>query len=331
MRNVITNAKGVCHEQRVVVAISLVLGVFLSACSGEGGNFTNPNDEELAALSSAEGQGSSSSKTSGTGVSSSVTLNGASAESNGSSSSEQDVKSGSSENLPGSSSSAEENGYSSSSVTLATPCKTETEDNCEYGELIDERDGQIYKTVKIGAQWWMAENLNYEIENSWCGGGSGETKGDCATYGRLYTWATVIGKSENECGYAHKCNLGAANEQGVCPDGWHVPTYDEWGILFAAVGGEFTAGRKLKAQNGWKAYDDITNEDTFGFAALPAGGLSYFDDVGFYGTGNNALFWSATQEDENYAYVMNLYFNADFAILGYLTKDFGFSVRCVKD
>lgn len=50
---------------------------------------------------------------------------------------------------------------SSSSVTLATPCKTETEDNCEYGTLIDARDGQTYKTVKIGDQWWMAENLNY--------------------------------------------------------------------------------------------------------------------------------------------------------------------------
>ena len=304
-----------------IISFALIIAAFIAACSTP----TVSSDDF-------DGKSSSSEKIEKEGdlSSSSNTSNGK--EVNGSSSSKKKAESSSSENQPESSNgSADEVEPSSSSVTLATPCKTETEDNCEYGELKDNRDGQTYKTVKIGAQWWMAENLNYEIENSWCGGGSGETKGNCATYGRLYTWATVIGKSENECGYAHKCNLGADNEQGVCPDGWHVPTYDEWGILFAAVGGEFTAGRKLKAQNGWKAYDDITNEDSFGFAALPAGGLSYFDDVGFYGAGNNALFWSATQEDENYAYVMNLYFNADFAILGYLTKDFGFSVRCVKD
>ena len=59
-------------------------------------------------------------------------------------------------------------GVSSSSVVLAVPCKTETEDNCEYGSLTDERDGRIYKTVKIGDQWWMAENLKYRASNSSC-------------------------------------------------------------------------------------------------------------------------------------------------------------------
>ena len=63
-----------------------------------------------------------------------------------------------------SSSSAE----SSSSVTVATSCKTEKKDNCEYGSLTDDRDGQTYKTVKIGEQIWMAENLNYEERNSYC-------------------------------------------------------------------------------------------------------------------------------------------------------------------
>ena len=61
------------------------------------------------------------------------------------------------------SSSSSATSYSSSSVTLATPCKTETEDNCEYGELLDTRDGQTYKTVKIGDQVWMAQNLRYAV------------------------------------------------------------------------------------------------------------------------------------------------------------------------
>ena len=59
---------------------------------------------------------------------------------------------------------------SSSNSVETVGCRTETEDSCEYGELMDERDGQTYRTVKIGDQVWTAQNLNYETENSWCGG-----------------------------------------------------------------------------------------------------------------------------------------------------------------
>ena len=55
---------------------------------------------------------------------------------------------------------------SSSSVVMAVPCKTETEDNCEYGSLYDPRDGRTYKTVKIGEQWWMAENIRYDVKRA---------------------------------------------------------------------------------------------------------------------------------------------------------------------
>jgi uncharacterized protein (TIGR02145 family) len=357
MRNVIANAKGACYELCVVVAISLVLGVFLSACSGEGGNFTNPNDEELAALSSAEGQGSSSSKTSGTGVSSSVTLNGASAESNGSSSSEQDVKSGSSENLPGSSSSAEENGYSSSSVTLATPCKTETEDNCEYGELIDERDGQIYKTVKIGAQWWMAENLNYADsiktpilqERNWCYNNEPDS---CSKYGRLYTWTAAIDSvkiatdSERPCFCSsewlcynsdrRRCVL-PDTVPGICPNGWHLPNSREWSVLMDAVGGKLTSGKVLRSQSGWYSNGDWYDDkglDSFGFNALPAGQMSCPPDSCFFNdVEEHAYFWTSAEYNSNssQAYCMNLWYASRDGWLSERPKKYGHSIRCVKD
>jgi uncharacterized protein (TIGR02145 family) len=177
----------------------------------------------------------------------------------------------------------------------------------------------------------MAENLNYQTENSWCGGGSKTTEGDCVTYGRLYTWAATMGKSEDECGTDHECgygygNLGTGNVQGVCPDGWHVPKLEEWIALTAAVGGRETAGQKLKATTGW-ASSGITNEDAYGFAALPAG--YYLRGNG--GVGIYAYFWSASEADRMQAYMvklMNSHEDSESAADG---KLFGFSVRCLKD
>ena len=353
MRNVIANAKGACYELCVVVAISLVLGVFLSACSGEGGNFTNPNDEELAALSSAEGQGSSSSKTNGSGNSSGVTLSGASAESNGSSSSEQDAEPSSSENLPGSSSDSADDVESSSGERDTSQNSAEakvmpsgtydcTKYKCvtteylnqkyfeagEYGEILDERDGQVYKTVQIEEQIWMAENLNYAIaKGSYCYDKSDD---NCATYGRLYEWAYAMDRTMVGCGYGYNCDLGTGNVQGVCPDGWHVPTKSAWAKLFAAVGGQSTAGTKLKATTLWEAEEGFANEDAYGFSALSAGfmgPIGTFNGVGGY----TAFFWSATQYDNNHAYNMYLSYDYGGAYQDYYSKSNSFSVRCLKD
>lgn len=219
------------------------------------------------------------------------------------------------------------------------------------GWIVDSRDKQLYRTVTIGEQVWMAENLNFdpgqggsdgtEYDWSWC---YGDNTANCSKYGRLYTWAAAIDSAklaadaENplDCGYGKECDL-TGNVQGVCPEGWHLPSDSEWKTLFTAVGGISTAGAKLKSQSGWEAYSGITNEDAFGFSALPAGRRD-FNDGKFNGVGSRAYFWSSTPNDYvwsstvySYAYFLSLSFNDDEASLGDLRKDNGYSVRCLKD
>ena len=228
-----------------------------------------------------------------------------------SSSSAVEIASSSSTIRNDNSSSSSETTQSSSST--AAPCNVDGENNCNYGTLTDTRDGKTYKTVTIGDQTWMAENLNYADSvktpslkgKSWCYDG---VAGYCEKYGRLYTWAAA---------------------KTVCPEGWHLPSYDEWNTLFTAVGGSSTAGAKLKSQTGWAAYDGITNEDSFGFSALPAG-LRSLNGLCNY-EGNSAFFWSSTEYGSYDAYHMYLYYYRDYATLGYNAKDLEKSVRCVKD
>ena len=212
-------------------------------------------------------------------------------------------------------------------------------DICDGGKVYDPENQfcamrgddveRVYKKVTIGTQTWMAENLNYQTENSWCGGGSGTTEGNCETYGRLYTWATAMGKDESTCGEGYECDLDTVDVQGVCPDGWHLPSKAEWESLFTAVGGQLTAGKKLKGTTLWKAEDGITNEDAYGFSAFPAGSRDY--DGYFSNEGNYAHFWSATEYNRTSAYYMLLYYNGENAVLNGYDKSYAFSVRCLEN
>ncbi|MBR2222029.1 MAG: fibrobacter succinogenes major paralogous domain-containing protein, partial [Campylobacter sp.] len=195
----------------------------------------------------------------------------------------------------------------------------------EHGSLTDDRDGQTYKTVTIGAQTWMAQNLNYETENSWC---YKDDPANCAKYGRLYTWAAAVGRSEDEFGYGHECGLPSGDVRGICPSGLHLPSYSEWGTLFTAVGGSSKAGTKLKSLTGWNSGNGT---DTYSFAALPAG-FRYGDgDFGY--EGEDADFWSSTEYKYNSddAYYMNMEYSGASASMGHLNKNNGYSVRCLKD
>ena len=172
------------------------------------------------------------------------------------------------------------------------------------GILTDSRDGQTYKTITIGTQTWMAENLNYETSGSYCYNDSIEY---CNKYGRLYTWEEAMES---------------------CPDGWHLPSGVDWENLFTAVGGKSTAGKVLKSQSGWSENGNGT--DAFDFSALPAGCRSSHGIFNYDSSAAN--FWSsATEPDEIAFYSLNLYNFYEFARFGTHRKDHAASVRCVKD
>ena len=165
--------------------------------------------------------------------------------------------------------------------------------------LKDLRDGQIYRTVKIAGQVWMAENLNYEVENSSCFKNSADS---CAKYGRLYTLPI----------------------QGVCPSGWHLPSGVELNALVTEAGGPIVAGLHLKSRTDW--YRTVRGTDALGFAALPAGRWS--EDNGF--VGGIAAFWSSSERDSIHVYAMHL---SDYrADITFSDKDnVAYSVRCLKN
>jgi uncharacterized protein (TIGR02145 family) len=187
--------------------------------------------------------------------------------------------------------------------------------NSSSDAFTDPRDKKSYKTVAIGKQTWMAENLNFEMEGSECYEGK---TANCKRLGRLYNWKTAM---------------------KACPKGWHLPAKAEIHVLESAVGDSSMAGEKLKATSGWAGNGNGT--DNHGFAALPAGNyglsampasgnpqdgefvFSYYDDL--------ATFWSATEIDANTAWSWWLINQDAVSRVGSKYK-FGMrSARCVKD
>lgn len=240
---------------------------------------------------------------------------------------------------------------SSSNISPKSSDSKTKNDGSEYdadnNTLTDFRDGQIYKTVTIGDQVWMAENLNYAYTDvpykntyrdtlytsdstSWC---YGNDPANCFKYGRLYTWAAAMdsvgewGTNGKGCGYNVTCTL-TYPVRGICPEGWHLPDTTEWNTLFVAVGDQSTPCEILKSTSGWD--DGGNGTDAYSFSALPAGNRGYSED--FYNAGYDASFWSSTEFLSYGAYLMSLYhYNDVNADVGSSDKYSGFSVRCLKD
>jgi|GEM_PF-3906355 len=171
--------------------------------------------------------------------------------------------------------------------------------------LTDPRDGKLYKTIQIGNQIWMAENLNFENDRSWCK--------ECDIYGRMYNFE------------------GA---KAACPPGWHLPTQEEWEELIQQLGGARIAGDKMKSLTRWKTPDSIAPEN-FGatneiaFAGIPAHYRT--NDGKIQDADHRTTWWSASEGSYPAVWTWSLYSDrAAVECMGYTTTS-GFSVRCVKN
>ena len=183
--------------------------------------------------------------------------------------------------------------------------------------FIDIRDSTTYEIVTIGTQTWMAENLNFLSPDSWC---YADSQINCTEYGRLYTWEAA---------------------KKACPNGWHLPSEEEWRILERYLGmtqkeieimymrGD-ELGTKLKRKNDWEVESNGNSDyNILGFDALP-GGYRLFIDGSFVDKGTRGSWWSSTP-DGVYAMRRSLFLNKSGIDRDAATRTNGFSVRCIKD
>ena len=186
--------------------------------------------------------------------------------------------------------------------------------NVEYGTLADSRDGKSYKTVVIGGKTWMAENLNFDnsatatgsIDSSFCYDG---IPANCEKYGRLYQEYAAT---------------------AVCPEGWRLPTADDWRDLTTTAKSEFGDNNgSLRAVGEWENSifgDNITATNASGFSALPAGYRAKTGECD--GEGTKAYFWGEDNMN-HYAWILSNQYDMEKESMqrGY----FAYAVRCVKD
>jgi uncharacterized protein (TIGR02145 family) len=216
-----------------------------------------------------------------------------------------------------------------------------------YGSMTDQ-EGTIYKTIVIGSQEWMAENLKTSVYRN---GDAIANVIDNEQWYELTTaaWCSYNNDSQLECPFGKLYNWYViADPRNVCPTGWHVPTDDEWNILLVtldpqtditAIGFQFSnAGTKLKSAGTqyWTSPNEFANNES-GFSALPAGARNW--NIGeFYNgvlepnpTGNSCAWWSSTMNGPSSSWIRNLLYSTGDVYRGLALGQMGFSVRCLKD
>ncbi|NLB63983.1 MAG: hypothetical protein GX801_07750 [Fibrobacter sp.] len=192
----------------------------------------------------------------------------------------------------------------------------------DFGTFTDIRDSNVYKTVQIGDQTWMAENLRYLPSLN--GFANNDVHPRYYVYGYNSDQVSDAKNTYNYQFFGALYNWSAALT--ACPTGWHLPTIDEWDILIDYVGDSDDAGQKLMAISGWDSNHNAIDE--YGFGALPGGD---FIVTGFSDVSDCGYWWTASKYDMFYAHF--IYIHDDSSAVSW-TKDLknhGHSVRCVKD
>lgn len=197
-------------------------------------------------------------------------------------------------------------------------------------QTVKDQDGNEYKTVIIGTQVWMAENLRTTLYND-------GTPIPHVTDSTVWSNLTTAAYCWYENNIAYKNPYGAlynwytVNTGKLCPTGWRVPSDADWSMLSSFLGGKNASGGKLKASGTAYWYSPNTGAtNVSNFSALPAG--NRFDDGSFLKLGTYSAWWSATQVSTGYAWSRYVYYyDGDFGRDSNYDKRNGFSVRCLKN
>jgi uncharacterized protein (TIGR02145 family) len=202
-------------------------------------------------------------------------------------------------------------------------------------ETVADRDGNVYHTTTIGTQVWMVENLRTTKFND----GTSiplvtENPEWISMTSPGYCWYNNDAANKNTCGALY--NWFTVSTGKLSPTGWHIPSDAEWTTLINYLGGENSAGGKMKSagtiEDGTGAWHEpntgATNES--GFSANPGGFRNYYDGS-FFGLGGSAVFWTSTEDSTDCAWRRGLNYNAGDVARSSVSNKLGFSIRCIRD
>lgn len=194
----------------------------------------------------------------------------------------------------------------------------------------DQRDGQVYKAVKVGSTWWMAQNLNFEPTTPGAHACYGDSLSSCRRYGRLYTWNVAM-NLPSDCQSKLCLNGDTILRQGICPQGWFVPRQKDWDDLARAAGRGAEVGAVLKsARSGFGTWDykDYHRSSSIRFEALPGG--HRHPQGNFEALGYLANWWSGSEDCAHGAFRRYLEAGPSDLQSADFDKDFAFSLRCIQ-